>query len=58
MVLLFYFLEKTCFDSSCKLSPRKTICIKLGKIRKTFRYVVCYKVYPENLALTHCSLEG
>ena len=45
--LMTFFPKKTWFDISCKLSP---ICINiksyfLGKIRKLFQNVVCWKLW-------------
>ena len=47
-----YFLYKTGLGISCKLSPSETICMKcqssfLGKYKKIFQNVVCWKIYPE-----------
>ena len=47
--IFFHFSQETGFDISCKLSPlawNVKFCF-LGKIRKIFQYVACWKFYPE-----------
>ena len=56
------FSSKITLSSSCKLSPQKTMCMKvkpyfLGKIRNLFQTVICLNLFPACQVLNKYSSE-